>query len=181
MSIKPWERQRGESQKAFEAFAIYRDMGSTRSIQKVAQKLTKSEALLRRWSAKWNWVERAKEYDLEMDRQHRLQQEEERRKMAERHAKQAMMFQNKILERLRTLDPNRLTPADLIRWFDIAVKVERLARGESTEIHEVEHSGQVDQRGNVRIQHEILADPESRELVKQLFRRVYELKRMESN
>jgi IS30 family transposase len=143
MSTKPWERQRGESQKSYEAFSIYRDMGATRSIQKVAQKLTKSDALLRRWSSKWNWVERAKEYDAEIDRQYLLEQEEERKKMSERHAKQAMMFQNKILERLRTIDPNRLSPADLIRWFDIAVKIERLARGESTVISSVEKKAEV--------------------------------------
>lgn len=171
MTIKPWERQRGESQKAFEAFTVYRDMGAERSLMKVVQKLNKSLQLLGRWSSKWNWVERVRLYDAELDRQYRLEQEEERRKMAERHAKQAMMFQNKILERLRTIDPNRLSPSDLIKWFDVAVKVERLSRGESTEITEVEHSGQVSTNNEHTVTQRIVSDPVSRELARELFRR----------
>ena len=39
---KPWERQKGESDKAYEAFVTYWDMGTDRSIRAVAQKLGKS-------------------------------------------------------------------------------------------------------------------------------------------
>jgi Phage terminase small subunit len=140
-----WERQKGESRKAYEAFRIYRDMGATRSLAKVAEKLGKSKTLIERWSRRDNWVERCRQYDEYMEREYLLQQIEERRKMAERHAKQAMIFQNKVLERLRSLNPKELSPNDLIRWFDIAVKIERLSRGESTEIQQVEHSGEVKQ------------------------------------
>lgn len=171
MSIKAWERQRGESQKAFEAFTVYRDLESERSLVKVGQKLGKSSTLIERWSVQWSWVERARLYDEEKERQYLLQQEEERKKMAERHAKQSMMFQNKVLERLRTIDPNRLTPADLIKWFEVAVKVERQARGESTEKHELNHTGQVNTNNEHNITHRVLHDPVTRELARELFRR----------
>ena len=53
----PWERQKGETPQAFEAFSIYRDMGSSRSTAKVGRKLGKSKNLMDRWSSRWEWVE----------------------------------------------------------------------------------------------------------------------------
>ncbi|MCL6442556.1 MAG: hypothetical protein K6T83_03695 [Alicyclobacillus sp.] len=141
--VKPWERQENESRQAFEAFATYRDMGAQRSIVKVARELGKSEALISRWSSTHEWVKRAEAYDAEMDRVFLKDQEKARRDMAERQARIAMMFQNKVVDRLRSLDPMELSPAELARWFDVAVKVERLARGESTDKTEVDLSGQV--------------------------------------
>jgi len=42
-----WERQPGESAQAYEAFAIYRDMGSNRSLRVVAEQLSKSDTLIK--------------------------------------------------------------------------------------------------------------------------------------
>lgn len=61
--LKPWEPQENESAKAYQAFAAYRELGSSRSIEQVSQILSKSIPFLKQWSAKWAWVERAKAYD----------------------------------------------------------------------------------------------------------------------
>lgn len=129
----PWERQQYESQQSFEAFQIYRDLGEERSITKVAQKCNKNRSLIARWSTQHNWVERAAAYDQYMDQQALKAEERERKKMAKRHAEIAMKFQEKIKKRLKTLDPEELSTYDLMKWLEISVKVERLARGESTE------------------------------------------------
>lgn len=60
-----WERRQGESAKAYQAFVIYRDLGAERSTSKVAQKLSKSEQLIRRWSAKHEWQQRVEAWDAE--------------------------------------------------------------------------------------------------------------------
>lgn len=142
---QPFERQDGESDKAFEAFSKYRDMGVDRTVRKVAQELDKSLTIIGRWSTRWDWVERVKSYDAEMDRKRLIQQEKDRINMSKRHANFATGFQQKVMERLQTLKPEELSPSEMIRWFDIAVKIERLSRGEPTEISTLEHGGEVKQ------------------------------------
>ena len=43
---KPWDRRKGETRKAYEAFLCYRDMGDSRRLVDVGEKLGKSEALM---------------------------------------------------------------------------------------------------------------------------------------
>ncbi|USK77822.1 hypothetical protein [Peribacillus frigoritolerans] len=92
---QPFERQDKETEKAFEAFRIYRELGSERSCAKVGEKLGKSSTLIERWSSRWDWVERVKSYDSEMDRKALKQEEKKRRDMATRHANYATVFQQK--------------------------------------------------------------------------------------
>ena len=133
MERLPWERQKGESRQAFEAFCVYRDMGPARSHSKVAKELGKSITIISRWSSRWNWVARTMEWDQELDRRNIEAQIEAKKEMAERHIKVSMMFQQKIIERLRSLNPDSLSPSDLARWFEVAVRIEQLNRGEPTE------------------------------------------------
>ena len=58
-----WERQLRESDEAYEAFQIYLSLGAERSIRTVAQRCTKNESLIKRWSSRDNWVERVRAYD----------------------------------------------------------------------------------------------------------------------
>jgi len=54
----PFEQQRRESAKAFAAFRAYLDMGPERSTRAVGEKLGKSEGLMERWAAKFDWRSR---------------------------------------------------------------------------------------------------------------------------
>jgi len=76
----PWDRQPDESQQAFEAFAIYRDMAYQRSLAAAGWKLHKSKKLLERWSAKHGWVKRVAAWDAYNDRESRNELEQERRR-----------------------------------------------------------------------------------------------------
>lgn len=142
----PYERQDGESKQSFEAFALYRDMGLARSLAKVGEELGKSTTLMERWSSKYEWVERCKAYDQEMDRIAILENEQQRREMIREHAEVARKMLEKVKLAAEALKPETLTPNEMAKWLDIAVKVERLSRGESTDISEVTHSGEVSEK-----------------------------------
>jgi hypothetical protein len=58
-----WERQPGETAKAWIAFRHYRDMGSTRSIRKVAALLGKTHQNFEKWSVQFTWTVRAAAFD----------------------------------------------------------------------------------------------------------------------
>ena len=55
---KPWERQKGESAQAYEAFSLYRDKGVGRTVSAVVNELKKSRSLLDRWKDRWSWDDR---------------------------------------------------------------------------------------------------------------------------
>ena len=61
--MEQWDRQQGETAKAYEAFCVYRDLGIGRQYAKTARELGKNESLIRRWARAWNWKERAEVWD----------------------------------------------------------------------------------------------------------------------
>jgi hypothetical protein len=154
MSV-PWEQLPGESSKAYAAFAIYRDLGPRRSLEEASRlyhnktpesatptaggRRREASGQIRRWAGRWDWVARARAWDQELERIKRHQQVEAVAEMAERHAKEALMLQNKAVERLRLLRPEELVPRDTLSFLIEAAKLERLARGEPTERVAEEH------------------------------------------
>lgn len=67
MAEMPWDRQPKESEPAWAAFQLYRDQRLGRSHQAVARQCSKSISIIRRWSARWSWVERAGRWDSYQD------------------------------------------------------------------------------------------------------------------
>jgi hypothetical protein len=146
-SAPPWERQPREGQAAFAAFVIYRDLpAESRSLAATARRLRaagnngRGERTLERLeslSVRWQWALRAKAWDAEVQRRRRDADKLARRDMADRHARQAVVLQQKLLTRLQKLNPEELEPADLVRWLEVAVKVERLSREDANPATEV--------------------------------------------
>jgi len=146
-----WERQKDESSRAYAAFCVYRDLGIERSLDKALATANKKPTNRRhwaRWMEKYNWVKRTKAYDDYIERKKREEKEKAILDMAERHAKLAMAFQQRIAERIKVIDPSELSPSDMAKWLDIATKLERLSRGEPTEIEKQEVHGEV-KNGNI--------------------------------
>lgn len=56
-----WGRMPDETESAFAAFKVYLEMPD-RSYQKVAQKLSKSLTIIKRWGNRYDWKSRAREW-----------------------------------------------------------------------------------------------------------------------
>jgi hypothetical protein len=130
-----WERQEGESTPAYNAFWAYCTIPSNkkRTYAAVAERVGKSDSLIRRWAKQWNWERRTIAYDNFLVQEEFEELKKERLKSAKKHIAIARSFQAQIVQRLKKLAPEELTPGDLIKWFDTTVKIERQALGESTE------------------------------------------------
>ena len=79
-SARPWDRQPGETSKAFAHFRGYLRLGPDRTLVEAALRAVHSLDQYKRWSAKWRWVRRAAEYDAyqarEADLSRRVDSEE---------------------------------------------------------------------------------------------------------
>ena len=146
---KPWERQEGESVKAFEAFTVYLEMGDERSIREVAQRLAKSRTLIGRWSVTYQWVERVAAFDADVQRKAHAKAVKKRRNMVDRHISIALKMQEKALMALEQMDPADIDPKNLIAMLREATKLEQEMRTAAVDerrsaIADVEDTGEAD-------------------------------------
>jgi hypothetical protein len=127
-STKPWERQKGETEKAYEAFVLFRDAGPGRTLIAVARELHKSYTLIRRWNDTWNWSERVRLYDVDVEKAARAQAVKDRKDMIARHTKLALDVQKKAEEALKALKVSDMAPKDIKEYIKMATDLERLNR-----------------------------------------------------
>ncbi len=143
---KPWERQEGETPKPYEAFCAYRDMGTERTLAKVAAKLSKSEQIMKRWSAKYGWVDRVAAWDDEQERIEReiAQKEQAKaiREMRKRQAETGYAMQMKAIKALKNLPFDEMSAQDIVKMATEGAKLERLGRGDVGEVVEERDGGQ---------------------------------------
>lgn len=174
----PWERQVGETAKAFYAFNVYRQLGPSRSIRATGEKLGKTATHLEKWSHRFDWVIRAGDWDAHMAGIARAAEIVERTRMAKRHVQIGVGLQNEVIRSLQARQlgwerhladpanvkaPKPLDASDVRHWALAGVTIERLARGEATERHEHGPTPPADEPGrNIEsdIVERILADPE---------------------
>lgn len=142
----PWERQPDETDKAFEAFCLYRDLGPERSQPKVVELYGKSKHTVEKWSIKFNWKQRTEAWDNEQDRIAREAAQREKiqeiAEMRSRHEKLSMLMLDKVEEALGQMNSADLKPADLSRMVEVASKLERLSRGDVGEVIESRDGGE---------------------------------------
>lgn len=138
---EPWERQKGETSRAYEAYTVYRDMGPNRSQAKVSKELGKNSRTIADWSAKYEWVKRAAAWDAEQDRIARQQNTEEIKKMRKRHTDLASAMLVKAARALQRIPEDEIKAADVSRMVETASKLERISRGDAGDVIEERDGG----------------------------------------
>lgn len=125
---KVWEQQKDESAQAFEAFVLYRDMGAERSLEAVAQKLSKSISLIKRWSREKNWVERVRAYENAQQKVAFAEDIKNRKDMRKRHIAISLQLQKKVLKALENLKIEKMSAKEIREFLKMATDLERLSR-----------------------------------------------------
>ena len=88
----------------------------------------KSRSLIDRWKERWEWAERTRLYDNDLEKQARDKDVKDRKAMVDRQIRIAMKVQKKALEALETLSVDSMTPKDIKEFIKMATDLERLNR-----------------------------------------------------
>ena len=122
---QPWDRQKGESARAFEAFLVYLQMGPERSVRAVAQKLSKSYTLAGRWSSTYHWVERCRAWDNYLQQEAKKAAAAVVRNMNRRHAQMAAAIQGTAMQALQERGADMVNPNNFAAIVKLAAELER--------------------------------------------------------
>ncbi len=161
MKARPWEKQESETIKAFSAFRAYRDLGEERSLAKAAALTGKGKRWLEFLSSKFAWQDRIDAWEREQDRIRIRAERQEVERMAKRQAQQSTALANalfqpvivlskrlsarteedraRLLEDMKELEQMPLSRLigiinGITNSFNTAIKLERICRGEPSEI-----------------------------------------------
>lgn len=125
----PWDRMEKESGRAYSALIRYLQLGPERTYAKMVKQYGYREQSLYSWAKTHRWKDRVAAYDEYMNREIMARLQNGLAEMCERHVAEAQMLQGKAIDKLRALSPSELTPSDVAKFIDTAIKIERQGRG----------------------------------------------------
>ncbi len=128
-----WQQLPGETDKAYQAFVVYRNLEpKERTLSRVSSELAKSIPLVKRWSSRWDWVERVRVWDDYQEMRRLEARIAEKQRLDEQHLKIIRAMRTKALEALAQMDVADLAKNmyELRNWITDFIKCERLVMGE---------------------------------------------------
>jgi hypothetical protein len=141
-----WGRMPGETDRSYEAFEIYREMGSGRTMEGVREELVRRHGVerrwttLRQWKVEYRWDARAWAFDRVRDREKMKGEALARRKVAketeERRLKQLARHEEESLGLAREL---KLKALKMLQWGleeTETTRVETSEDGKTTVVHQ---------------------------------------------
>lgn len=167
-----WERQVGEHKAAWEAFAHYRDAGRiNRSIRKTADAVDKARSTVSNYAAVWSWKIRADAYDEHVDRDRRMALEAEALGMLIHHAQVGRMMVDlgegalgKLVQKIENGEPVDITVPQAKDLIKEGAMLERLSRGEPSQIHDGPHGEAIPIRAVEKVSDEEIREELEKEL-----------------
>lgn len=167
----PWEQRLNESDKAYAAFRVFRDLGpSKRTLAETARQLGKARrGVVEEWAGKHRWVERAKAWDAELERIKREELEEELRREGQRVAGDAKAIQRAAASVAHEV--NRRMEADpaFLEKLPVVTLVGLLARSSLAYARGLEVQRLVEGQATQRIEATVKVDPESEAVARALY------------
>jgi len=122
-----YTRLPGETAKAYEAFAVYRELETgQRSLERVSRTLHKSVTFLGRWSSKYNWVERAAAYDDHLKEQDRLEFEAQRKIAKKNRLAMLGKFEGHLIKALKDLNIDDPKLSEVTQALRLLLEQERI-------------------------------------------------------
>ena len=117
--MKVWERQEGETEKAYSAFKIYLEMPE-RSVQTVSKKLQKCSQLIGRWANKYDWKSRAAAYDSSIFDSVRKANINSLKVSIQRKNNIASKLEEKALTALESLNLSRISGRTIVEMLTLS-------------------------------------------------------------
>ena len=147
----PFTPHESESQKAFDCFLCYLDIGASRSLNRVAELTKVNHGTLKHWSRHYQWAERVSQYQAHVLRTRIAIETAALENVAQLWAQRTASYKErewaaadkllaaaqKCLDHLLEKDPEDITLADASKALAIATKIGRLSLGLATEKAEV--------------------------------------------
>jgi hypothetical protein len=132
-----WQRQPGESAKAYSAFSKYRDLAERRTMAKVAEMSGCSSQNIERWARRWAWTHRVAEYDLVQEEEWQRQASRDRVAMRRRQIAIGQTLQSVAVYAVREWQqkieqklPLNLDPIEVVGIMKLGNELEAKGHGE---------------------------------------------------
>lgn len=119
---KTWDKRREESNGAYYAFSMYLEMPN-RSIQKVADLLSKKRQQIDDWARKFDWRDRAAAYDSSIVEALRQDKIKRRKKLAEKLDTVGYLMLDRAEEAFNAFNTQRISPRAATDMVDVGSKI----------------------------------------------------------
>jgi hypothetical protein len=128
--LDAWDRQPQETTLRYAQFRTYLDDGRARTLRKAAETLARHPSWIRAVAGAYRWVERAEAFDRHRDDLDEKVWLEARRQAAERDRQLLDAAVGKVAQRLLSIQPTDLAPAELVRLLDVTMRHRRALFGD---------------------------------------------------